>query len=55
MEIEHFKRIEDGVEIWRSVCKYESNGIKKQINVDAYSPLDTGFFLNIIKNRQDNE
>jgi hypothetical protein len=56
MNIEHYKKMyEDETVYYRSIFKYQINGVKKQINVDAYSPLDTGFFLNIIKNRQDNE
>jgi hypothetical protein len=56
MNIEHYKKMyEDGTVYYRSIFKYQINGVKKQINVDAYSPVDTEFFLNIIKNRQYNE
>ena len=44
MTLEHFKRIEDGIVIWRSICKYESNGIKKQITVEAHSTFHINFF-----------
>lgn len=48
MIIEHFKKIENEIVIWRSICKYESNGIKNQINVEAHIPFDINFFEKII-------
>ena len=54
MTLEYFKRTQDGIEIWRSICKYESNGIKKQINVEAHSTFHVDFFEKIIKEK-DNE
>ena len=48
MTIEHLKRIENGIVIWRSICKYTSNEIKKQINVEAHIPFDINFFKKII-------
>lgn len=55
MTLEHFKRIEDGIVIWRSICKYESNGIKKQINVEAHSTFHVDFFERIIKERENEQ
>ena len=55
MTIEHFKRIEDGIVIWRSICKYESNGINKQINVEAHSTFHGDFFERIIKQRENEQ
>jgi hypothetical protein len=52
MTLEHFKRIEDGIVIWRSICKYESNGIKKQINVEAHSTFHGDFFERIINEKK---
>ena len=52
MTLEHFKRIEDGIVIWRSICKYESNGIKKQINVEAHSTFHRDFFERIINEKK---
>jgi len=54
MTLEHFKRIENGIEIWRSICKYESNGMQKQINVEAHTTFHVDFFERIIKEK-DNE
>jgi hypothetical protein len=54
MELEHFKRIQDGIVIWRSICKYESNGMQKQINVEAHTTFHVDFFEKIIKEK-DNE
>lgn len=53
MTIEHFKRIEDGIVIWRSICKYESNGIKKQINVEAHATFHN--FEKLIKQRENEQ
>ena len=55
MTLEHFKRIEDGIVIWRSICKYESNGIKKQITVEAHSTFHINFFEKIIKERENEQ
>ena len=55
MTIEYFKRIEDGIVIWRSICKYESNEIKKQINVEAHSTFHRDFFEKIIKQRENEQ
>ena len=55
MKLEYFKRIEDGIVIWRSICKYESNGIKKQINVEAHSTFHGDFFERIIKQRENEQ
>jgi hypothetical protein len=52
MTLEHFKRIEDGIVIWRSICKYESNGIKKQITVEAHTTFHEDFFKKIIKEKE---
>ena len=55
MKLKYFKRIEDGIVIWRSICKYESNGIKKQINVEAHSTFHGDFFERIIKQRENEQ
>jgi hypothetical protein len=39
MTIEHFKRIEDKRTIYRTVFKYEVNGVTMQTNIEAESPL----------------
>lgn len=52
MNIEHFKKIQDGVVIWRSICKYELHGIKKQINVEAHTTFHQDFFKKIIYEKQ---
>jgi hypothetical protein len=49
MKLEYFKRTQDGIEIWRSICKYESNGMQKQINVEAHTTFHVDFFEKIIK------
>lgn len=49
MIIEHYKeKNKDLMIYYRSVCKYEINGIKKQINVDAYYPFSELQFRNEI-------
>lgn len=53
MTIEYFKRIEEGIVIWRSICKYESNGIKKQINVEAHTKFHN--FAKLIKERENEQ
>lgn len=55
MEIEHFKRIEDGIVIWRTVCKYELDGMKKQITVEAHTTFHKDFFWEIIKEKENEQ
>jgi hypothetical protein len=55
MKLEYFKRIEDGIVIWRSICKYESNGIKKQITVEAHTTFHGDFFEKIIKEKENEQ
>jgi len=52
MEIEHFKRIEDRIVIWRSICKYKLDGIKKTITVEAHTTFHEDFFREIIKKKE---
>jgi hypothetical protein len=44
------KNKENGDIIYRSICKYEVNGLKKQINVEAFSPMNLDFFYKFINN-----
>ena len=53
MKIEHYKKTyENGTSYIRSVCKYKINGVEKQINVDAFTPMYADFFLNEIKTNE---
>jgi|DEB19_MinimDraft_2_1074335.scaffolds.fasta_scaffold01167_12 hypothetical protein len=41
--VEHFKRFEYGRTIYRTVFKYEVDGVIKQTNIEAEIPLDINF------------
>jgi hypothetical protein len=56
MTIKNYKKkYKDGMIYFRSICKYEINGIKKQINVDAYYPFNELQFKNEISKQYKNK
>ena len=52
MTIEYYKnKYKDGTIYYRSICKYEINGMNKQITVDAYHQFSKLEFLKTINNK----
>jgi hypothetical protein len=51
MKIEiHKKQKENGDTFYRSIFRYKINGEQKQINVEAYFPMNADFFYKVINN-----